>query len=578
MSPAPHEPGSNAGGPRDGGLEELVRLRATGRCSGLVPPALLVVLLAALPAGAQVGADVSGDASAPATAAAVLPGATGSQADDSAAPAQPQAPAAGPPPTSQPNIPRAVIITCRSAVGERQTCPADTSKGVVLARSSGEVACLLGKTWGYDDRGVWVADGCLADFIVGPGVVESAVPETTKKAPRYVPNAGFLIVEGDKGEMYVRLFSYARYLNQKGLDETYTDAFGKVHAVQRREDFQLNKFFLPFSGWFLTPKFRYYLYVWSSNPSQGDPAQVVGAGNLSYVLNRYVTLGAGVTSLPSVRSTEGQFPYWLVVDGRLIADEFFRGSYTTGIWAKGEFATRFKYMAMLGNNLSTLGVSAAQLDNTPDTTSLMLQWLPTTGEFGLYGTFGDFDHHEKLATRLGVHYTSSTEDKQSQPGTNGIENSQIRLSDGSLIFTPDLFGPGITVERVKYRMSSVDGGLKYKGMSLEAEFYWRWLSAYLGPNTGGIPDIGDHGYQVQASAMLVPKALQVYLGNSAIYGDFGDPWEVRGGANWYPVKERGFRVNTELVHVKHSPVGYTAYPMPVGANGNIFHVNLELSF
>ena len=72
----------------------------------------------------------------------------------------------------------------------------------------------------------------------------------------------------------------------------------------------------------------------------------------------------------------------------------------------------------------------------------MLQWLPTTGEFGLYGTFGDFDYHEKLATRLAGHYTHSTEDKQSQPGTNGIENSQIRLTDGSVIFTPDLFGAG----------------------------------------------------------------------------------------------------------------------------------------
>ena len=201
--------------------------------------------------------------------------------------------------------------------------------------------------------------------------------------------------------MYVRLFSYFRYLNQKGLDPTYTDFFGNTKTVKQREDFQLNKFFLPFSGWFLTPKFRYYLYVWSSNPSQGDPAQVVGAGNLSYVFNRYVTLGAGITSLPSVRSTEGQFPYWLGIDDRLTADEFFRGSYTTGVWLKGELATELKYMAMLGNNLSTLGVSASQLDNTLDTTSLMLQWLPTTGEFGLYGTFGDYDHHEKLATRLG---------------------------------------------------------------------------------------------------------------------------------------------------------------------------------
>ena len=163
----------------------------------------------------------------------------------------------------------------------------------------------------------------MADFIVGPNVARPPRRSRRSKPPRYVPNAGFLIVEGDKGEMYIRLFSYARYLNQKGLDESYTDAFGNVKTVQQREDFQLNKFFLPFSGWFLTPKFRYYLYVWSSNPSQGDPAQVVGAGNISYVFNRHVTVGAGITSLPGVRSTEGQFPYWLGVDGRLIADEYF---------------------------------------------------------------------------------------------------------------------------------------------------------------------------------------------------------------------------------------------------------------
>ena len=468
-------------------------------------------------------------------------------------------------------------VTCTSRPGTRSECPADTSKGVVLRRSSGDAACLLGKTWGYDDRAVWVADGCVGDFVVGPSITNVEEPQT-KRAPRYVPNAGFLIVESEKGEMYVRLFSYARYLNQEGLDSTYTDAFGNAHDVRIRQDVQLQKFFLPFSGWFLTPKFRYYLYVWSSNPSQGDPAQVVGAGNISYVFNRYVTLGAGITSLPSVRSTEGQFPYWLGVDDRLIADEFFRGSYTSGFWLRGELSTTVKYMAMIANNLSTLGVSAAQLDDTLDTTSFMLQWLPATGEFGLYGTFGDYDYHEKLATRLAVHYTQSTEDRQGQPGTNAIENSQIRLTDGSVIFTPDLFGPGITVERVKYRMTSLDGGLKYKGLSLEAEAYWRWLSDYTGPNTGGIPDLDDHGYQLQVSAMAVPKLLQVYAGNSGIYGEHGDASEVRLGLNVYPVRSRGFRVNAEWIHVNDSPVGYTAYPMPVGASGSVVHVNWELNF
>jgi len=486
----------------------------------------------------------------------------------------------------EPRAEGVVRVTCASRAGERQHCPADTSKGVALARSAGAAPCLLGKTWGYDDRGVWVADGCSAEFVVGHGLsdvideVEEAKAKAEAAKPlQYIPNAGFRLVSGDKGEIYVRLFSYARYLDQKGLDPSYEDAFGNTKTVPQREDFQLNKFFLPFSGWFLTPKMRYYLYVWSSNPSQGDPAQVVGAGNLSYVFNRHVTFGAGITSLPAVRSTEGQFPYWLGVDDRLTADEFFRGSYTTGIWLKGELSTKVKYMAMLANNLSTLGVSAAQLDNTIDTTSFMLQWLPTTGEFGLYGTFGDYDHHEKLATRLAAHYTHSTEDKQSQPGTNAIENSQIRLTDGSVIFTPDQFGPGITVEKVRYQMVSVDGGLKYRGLSLEGEYYWRWLSDFKGPNTSGIADIHDTGFQLQSSAMAVPKRLQVYLSGSAIFGDrYGDASEIRAGLNWYFAKERGLRANAEWIHLNNCPVGYTAVPYPVGGNGNVFHTNLELNF
>src|SRR6185369_16526367 len=330
-----------------------------------------------------------------------------------AAAAQETAPPAG---AAQPP-PQTIVaarITCSSKPGERQHCPADTSKGVALTRSSGEAPCLLGKSWGYDDRGVWVSDGCTGEFVVGQELSEAMEKVgAKKKAPAYIPNAGFLLVDGEKGQIYVRLFSYVRYLNQKGLDPSYTDSFGNTFAVKQREDVQLTKFFLPFSGWFLTPKFRYYLYVWSANTGQGDPAQVVGAGNLSYTFNRHVSLGGGITSLPSTRSTEGQFPYWLGVDDRLTSDEFFRGSYTTGFWLKGEVSTKLKYMAMIANNLSTLGVSASQLDNTIDTTSLSLNWLPTTKEFGLYGTFGDFDYHQKVATRLGLHFTASTEDKQS---------------------------------------------------------------------------------------------------------------------------------------------------------------------
>ncbi len=465
-------------------------------------------------------------------------------------------------------------IMCSSQPGGREHCPADTSSGVALMKSTGVAPCLLGKTWGYDDTGIWVSDGCSGEFVAGKAAGE---PEK-EKSVEHIPNIGFRLYSGEKGEIYFRLFSYARYLNQRSLDPTYIDAFGHSHSVQLRQDIQLQKFFAPFSGWFLTPKFRYYLYVWSSNPSQGDPAQVVGAGNLSYTFNRFVTFGVGITSLPAVRSTEGQFPYWLGVDDRMTADEFFRGSYTDGVWLKGELPRNLKYMAMIANNLSILGVSATQLDNKLDTQSFSLTWLPTTGEFGLYGTFGDYDDHQMVATRLGAHFTHSLETSQEQPSTNAIENSQIRLTDGSIVFTPNLFGPGVTVNSVDYKMLSLDAGIKYRGFALEGEYYRRWLTDFTGIDTSGIAAITDDGYQLQSSAMLVPKALQAYLSGSQIFGHYGDASELRAGANWYFIKDRGLRVNAEWIHLDHCPVGYTAVPYPVGGNGNVFHLNLELNF
>ena len=94
-------------------------------------------------------------------------------------------------------------VTCGSRSGERQECPADTSSGVTLVKSDGSAPCLLGKTWGYDDRGIWVADGCSAEFVAG----KAAGAETKSDTPEYIPNLGFLLYDGENGQIYFRLFS-----------------------------------------------------------------------------------------------------------------------------------------------------------------------------------------------------------------------------------------------------------------------------------------------------------------------------------------------------------------------------------
>jgi hypothetical protein len=400
--------------------------------------------------------------------------------------------------------------------------------------------------------------------------------EEQKRWGTYTPNLGFKVANTEHGDLSISIYSYARYLNQLALDSTFTNSFGITNPVVRRQEVQLQKLQIKFLGWVMSPKFRYFLYAWTSNPNQGQGAQVVLAGNLNYNFSKLFTLGAGIYSLPGTRSVEGNFPFWLGVDTRLIADEFFRPSYTSGIQARGDITSKLRYQAMLGNNLSTLGVSALQLDNGYNTFSSALVWTPTTGEFGQ--GFGDFEQHEKLATRLAGHFSRSHETKQSQPNSETFENTQIRLADGSIIFTPNLFGPGITIDEVRWRMAAVDGGLKYHGLSLEGEYFWRWLDNFGGPGTAGLPTLYDRGFQLQASAMAIPKTLQFYTGGSTVNGKFGNPYDFRMGLNWFPWQNRVVRWNTEGLYLNKSPVGYTSVPFSLGGTGWVFHSNLELAF
>jgi hypothetical protein len=424
------------------------------------------------------------------------------------------------------------------------------------------------------------ANDTEAKTITSPTANVPAQKEERKGFGGYTPNLGFKLADTEYGDLNVSIYTYVRYLNQLGLDSTYTDAFGNEKSVQRRQDFQLLKLQIKFLGWVLNPKLRYFLYAWTSNANQGQGAQVVLAGNLQYTFNKYFTLGGGIRSLPGTRSVEGNFPFWPNVDSRMIADEFMRPSYTSGIWAMGNLAKRLKYVVMLGNNMSTLGVPASRLDKGLNTVSSALLWFPT-GDFekGFSDQgWGDFEEHDKFSTRLGFHFSRSDENKESQPGSDVFENTQLRLSDGTVLFTADLFGPGRTITDARWRMSSLDGGFKYRGYSLEGEYYWRWLDNFRGTNTQGIPSVFDHGFQLQGTAMVIPKTLQAYAGYSKIFGQYGSPWDFRVGTNWFPYQNKILRWNTEALYLNKSPVGYTSVPFVVGGNGWVVHSSLELAF
>ena len=62
--------------------------------------------------------------------------------------------------------PQGTRISCSSDDMHHHFCQADTRGGVRMVHQRSEAKCIFNRSWGYDDRGIWVDRGCRADFEV----------------------------------------------------------------------------------------------------------------------------------------------------------------------------------------------------------------------------------------------------------------------------------------------------------------------------------------------------------------------------------------------------------------------------
>lgn len=81
-----------------------------------------------------------------------------------------------------PAKPAVKSITCESAADATNRCDAETTFGVALVRQLGTTECKLDENWGFDGRGVWVSNGCNAQFALGGyRLPAAAVPATAAR-------------------------------------------------------------------------------------------------------------------------------------------------------------------------------------------------------------------------------------------------------------------------------------------------------------------------------------------------------------------------------------------------------------
>jgi hypothetical protein len=369
------------------------------------------------------------------------------------------------------------------------------------------------------------------------------------------PGQGFLVGRTKLGSLSISAYALVRYINQLPADETFVDHLGNEHVVDTRNDIYAHRVMVFLKGWLGLPKLRYNIILWTVNTTDQDAL----FANLGYQFHRAFNVYAGLNALPGTRSLQGSHPYWLGHD-RVMADEFFRPFFTNGAWVNGEPLPGLWYTFMVGNNLSALGITAKQL-----TRDLALSgstwWMPTTHEFGPQGAFGDFEMHDKLATRFGVSATSSREDRFSNVATGGPDNTTIRLADSLNLFDPGSLADGVTVQLADYQMLAVDAGLKYKGLFLQAEYYNRWLDDFDTDGPIPVSSIHDTGFYVQGAFFPLPRMLELYAATSQIFGDksagFKHSYSVLGGANYYIADTRNIRLNAQLIGVNRSPVSST---------------------
>lgn len=389
---------------------------------------------------------------------------------------------------------------------------------------------------------------------LGPQDDKSLLPEASAGNPlifgEFNPGRGFTVGRSEIGELNLSGYMAARYLDQLPADQTGVDHLGRPVPIDPRQDFQFHRVMLFSQGWLFSQKFQYSTFVWTVQ----DTNQVAVGGAVYYDFGKYVNLGAGWNAYPGTMSLQGSHPYWLSYD-RVMADEFFRPYFSQGVFAKGNILSRLEYRWMVGNNNSNLDIPAIKLDRDLSA-GFAITWLPTTGEFGPRGAFGDFEGHEKLATRFNFAYTYSPEDRQAPIGTPA-GNTTLRLSDSLNIFDLGALAPGVTVEKARYQLLSESVGIKYHGLFLQGEGYYRKLDNLVADGPLPVTAVRDSGFYVQLGYMVVPKLVELYGATSYVFGQYGNPKEFIIGGNYYPWKSRNARLNAQLINVDHSPVSST---------------------
>ncbi|MEM9585689.1 MAG: porin [Planctomycetota bacterium] len=371
-------------------------------------------------------------------------------------------------------------------------------------------------------------------------------------------------------ELTVGLHNQFRYTAFDRAAETSIDSAGNTRFIPNRNDFDINRGRLVFSGYAFDQDLGFYANIDYSTVAS-NPIQLLLSW-MSFRLSDQFTLYAGLGKVPGTWEWQQTSRYTMGAD-RTLATTFFRPSITAGLWAIGDVTERLHYQALVGDGFNTFSLRAAELDTRLAYSGLV--WWEPMGEFGV--GFSDLEDHQSLALRLG-HGLTQTTNESSPTDQPGPEQTVIRLTDGTRLVEPGALAAGVTVNAFDIWLYTAHLGIKYRGFSFSSELFLRWLRNLQGTGGTSLPSLFDQGFFVQASKFVVPKRVELFARGSQVHGDAGTGDELSAGVNWYLFEERSARFTFDVTSIDDSPAQQSRTGYVAGGSGTLLRAQLWTFF
>jgi hypothetical protein len=371
-------------------------------------------------------------------------------------------------------------------------------------------------------------------------------------------------------ELNFEMITQLRYTGFDRSSGTWVDSSGQVRPVKDISIFEVNRNWLEFSGHALDPNLQYHLVAFTSTASNNS----LFFGYVRYEFDSALRVNGGYWKVPGTREWANSFRYTLGVD-RTMATTFFRPGFSPGIWLDGNLGSGLSYIVMVANSISGESETANRI-GTNMVYAGGFEWQPW-GDFGPGPS--DIEDHPDPVVRLGSTSAFTRKVNQGTTISSNPEDTIIRISNGTPLFQFQALGPGTQVNSVNYTLWTIDAGVKWRGMSLTGEYYFRWLGEF--EFSGPPPErssLFDHGGYLQTGIFAIPQTLEGYLRSSGVTGSFGGGYEWSAGFNWFPRKSRNWRVSFDITRILHSPADNILTGYRAGESGTLFQAQMLFDF